>query len=94
MIKIIPILLGVVGSYVVAAIAGQVDFTPVAEAAWIGLPLPVAGHPLRSVQPAPTWTPPCSSPPPSPSCLWRWPTMVEHIGDICAISSTCERNYL
>ena len=30
MIKIIPIILGVVVSYAVAAITGQVDFTPVA----------------------------------------------------------------
>lgn len=38
MFKIIPILLGVVGSYAVAAVTGQVDFTPVKEAAWLGLP--------------------------------------------------------
>ena len=38
MIKIIPILLGVVASYLVAAISGNVDFTPVKEAAWLGLP--------------------------------------------------------
>jgi uracil permease len=39
MIKIIPILLGVVVSYVVAAVTGNVDFTAVKEAAWIGLPV-------------------------------------------------------
>ena len=38
MFKIIPILLGVVGSYLVAALCGQVDFTKVAEAKWIGVP--------------------------------------------------------
>ena len=38
MVKIIPILLGVIGAYLVAAVSGQVDFTGVAEAAWIGLP--------------------------------------------------------
>ena len=38
MIKIIPILLGFLVSYIVAAICGEVDFTPVKEAAWIGLP--------------------------------------------------------
>ena len=37
MVKIVPIIIGVVGSYVLAAILGRVDFTPVAEAAWIGL---------------------------------------------------------
>ena len=39
MIRIIPILLGVVGSYLAAAIGGIVDFTPVVEAPWIGLPV-------------------------------------------------------
>ena len=39
MIKIVPILLGVLGSYVVAACFGQVDFTSVKEAAWVGLPI-------------------------------------------------------
>ena len=39
MIKIIPILLGVIASYVVAAISGNVDFSGVADAAWIGLPV-------------------------------------------------------
>ena len=39
MIKIVPIIIGVVGSYVLAAILGRVDFTPVAEAAWFGVPI-------------------------------------------------------
>ena len=38
MIKIIPILLGVVASYLAAAVTGNVDFSGVKEAAWIGLP--------------------------------------------------------
>ena len=38
MIKIVPILLGVLVSYILAACFGQVDFTPVKEAAWVGLP--------------------------------------------------------
>ena len=39
MIRIIPIILGVVVSYAVAAVTGNVDFTPVSEAAWIGFPV-------------------------------------------------------
>ncbi|MBQ4149741.1 MAG: uracil-xanthine permease, partial [Clostridium sp.] len=39
MIKIIPILMGVIGSYLVAAVTGNIDFTPVMEAPWVGLPL-------------------------------------------------------
>lgn len=38
-IKIVPILLGVLGSYVLAAAMGEVDFSKLGEAAWIGLPL-------------------------------------------------------
>ena len=39
MIKIVPILMGVIVSYVVAAVTGNVDFSGVKEAAWIGLPV-------------------------------------------------------
>jgi len=42
MVKIIPILLGVIASYLVAAITGNVDFSGVASAPWFGLP--VAGE--------------------------------------------------
>ncbi|MDE5678813.1 MAG: uracil-xanthine permease, partial [Lachnospiraceae bacterium] len=38
MIKIVPIIIGVVGSYLAAACFGKVDFAKVAEAAWIGNP--------------------------------------------------------
>ena len=93
MIKIIPILLGVVASYVIAAITGNVDFTAVKEAAWVGLPFQwgntVFGLFGRDnldtsllITAAITIMP------------LSLATMVEHIGDMCAISSTCERNYL
>ena len=91
MFKIIPILLGVVGSYLVAALCGQVDFTKVQEAAWIGLPFDwkdttfslignVDGSLLAS------------------AIAMMMPialaTMMEHIGDICAISSTVGQNFI
>lgn len=91
MIKIIPILIGVVGSYAVAACLGQVDFSRVGEAAWIGLPfktedtvLPVLQNPNTSLLIS------------SIICVMpiALATMLEHIGDICAISSTVGRNYL
>lgn len=37
-LKIIPILIGIVAGYMIAAIAGIVDFTQVKEASWIALP--------------------------------------------------------
>ncbi len=93
MIKIIPILLGVVASYLVAAVTGNVDFTAVKEAAWLGLPFQwsntVFGLFARDnldtsmlITAAITIMPLALA------------TMVEHIGDMCAISSTCNRNYL
>ncbi|MGN0155948.1 MAG: uracil-xanthine permease family protein [Lachnospiraceae bacterium] len=91
MVKIIPIILGVVGSYVVAAIAGQVDFTPVKEAAWIGLPIhwdntvfSLFKNPDVSLLLTAVITI-------MPIAL---ATMVEHIGDISAISSTVGKNYI
>ncbi|MBQ3277073.1 MAG: uracil-xanthine permease [Oscillospiraceae bacterium] len=39
MVKIIPILLGVLASYLVAAITGNVDFSGVAAAPWFGFPV-------------------------------------------------------
>ena len=92
MIKIIPILLGVVAAYVVAALVGEVDFTSVVEAPWIGLPVQWdstvfslfganfdAGLALTAVI---TIMP------------LAFATMIEHIGDVSAISSTCNRNYI
>ena len=93
MIKIIPILLGFLVSYIVAAICGEVDFTPVKEATWIGLPFQmqdtVIG--LLSKPDLDTGLLVTSIFTIAPLSL---ATMVEHIGDICAISSTCERNYI
>ena len=97
MIKIIPILLGVVGSYVLAVIVDPAVrenvVKNVSEAKWIALPIHMErtviglfmrdnldGHLLLT------------------SVVTIVPlslaTMVEHIGDVSAISSTCNRNYI
>ena len=92
MVKIIPILIGVVVSYAAAAVMGEVDFSSVAEAAWIGLPFSwdntvfslfgpgfdagLAITAIITIMPL------------------AFATMIEHIGDISAISSTCERNFI
>ncbi|MDO4357352.1 MAG: uracil-xanthine permease family protein [Clostridia bacterium] len=91
MIKIVPILLGVVGSYAVAALTGNVDFTLVNQAAWIGLPVKfentvfsLFGHadPAQIATAITTMVPIALA------------TMVEHIGDMCAISSTVGENFI
>ena len=97
MIKIIPILLGVVGSYVLAVIVDPAVrenvVKNVSEAKWVALPIHMErtviglfmrdnldGHLLLT------------------SVVTIVPlslaTMVEHIGDVSAISSTCNRNYI
>ena len=93
MIKIIPILLGVIASYLVGAASGQVDFTAVREAAWIGLPVTWSETVFGlfgsgNVDTAMLATAAITIIPISLA------TMVEHIGDMCAISSTCGRNYI
>ena len=92
MVKIIPILLGVIVSYAVGAAAGQVDFSAVREAPWIGLPV-VWEETVFSIfdggaDTALLLTAAITIVPISLA------TVVEHIGDMCAISSTCERNYI
>ena len=92
MIKIIPILMGVIISYVLAAVCGLVDFSGVADAAWIGLPVEwnstvfslfnegfnsgLAITAIITIVPL------------------ALATMIEHIGDMSAISSTCNRNFI
>ena len=91
MIKIVPILLGALSSYAVAALCGLVDFSQVAQAPWIGLPFQwkdtvfsligngdgtLAAKAIIAITPI------------------ALATIVEHIGDICAISSTVGENYI
>ena len=101
MIKIIPILLGVVGSYGVAVICqvtGMHTMDPaklqaLADAPWIGLPFQFQDtlFGLFSRPDLDTGLLLTAAVTIMPLSL---ATMVEHIGDMCAISSTCERNYL
>ena len=84
---------GVIGSYLVAAIQGKVDFTPVAQASWIGLPLDMNRTVFGlfgngNVDTALLLTAVITILPIS------FATMMEHIGDISAISSTVGRNFI
>ena len=91
MIKIIPILLGVLGSYLVAACFGLCDFSAVKEADWIGVPFHWQNTAF-SVFKNPNWGLVLSA------IIAILPislaTMMEHIGDMCAISSTVGKNFL
>lgn len=97
MVKIIPILLGIVGAYFTAIIIGNgfgvesfaVDFTSVKEAAWIGLPIEWSSTVFGGVH----------DPSKAVSAILAVmpiaiATMMEHIGDMSAISATCGKNFI
>lgn len=91
MIKIIPIILGVVGSYLAAALTGNVNWQPVIDAAWFGIPIhwgdtvfSLFGKADMSLLLSAIITI-------MPIAL---ATVVEHIGDISAISSTVGKNFI
>lgn len=91
MVKIVPIIIGVIGSYVLAAVLNRVDFTAVKEASWIGLPVhwnQTAFWALSDGDVSLLIT----------SVITIMPialaTIVEHIGDISAISSTVGKNFI
>ena len=80
MIKIVPILLGVVIPYIVALCMGLVDFSGAKEVSAVGLPpFVLAKFDLTSILVM------------APIAI---AAMMEHIGDISAISATCSRNYI
>ena len=96
MTKIIPILLGVLGSYIFALIVDPAERASVAAAVssakWFGLPIfwknslfHLFAGPVDS---GVLWSAVLTVVPLSLA------TMVEHIGDICAISSTCGKNFM
>ncbi len=78
--RLIPILFGIVVGYVLSAILGIVDLSPISEAAWFSLP--------NFVAPSFSWgailfmVPVAIAP------------AIEHIGDILAIGNVTHKNYL
>ena len=80
MIKIIPILMGVLIPYVVALCCGLVDFSAVKEAGIIGLPpFQLAKFDISAILIM------------APIAI---ASMMEHIGDMSSISATCGENYI
>lgn len=96
MIRIIPILCGVIASYLAAVAFGRfgwtapIDYSAVAAAPWIGLPVkwgdtvfPILSNPdVGLVTTAFAIIIPLA-----------FATIMEHVGDVSAISSTVNRNY-
>lgn len=89
MVKILPILLGVLASYAVALVTGAVDFTTIGEAQWIGFPVQSERMGLFAIDGSPEFI----------SAVFTilpiaLATMMEHIGDVAAISATTGKNYI
>ena len=82
MVKIVPILIGIIGSYIVALFMGAVDFTPIQQADWFGVALHTSSFAKFSISACSTIVPIALA------------TMMEHIGDIAAIGATAGKNYI
>ena len=89
MIKILPILLGVLVSYVVALVTGAVNFSDVMQADWFGIPLNPKAMGLFAIDGSPEFI---------SAVLTIVPialaTMMEHVGDVASISATVGKNFI
>ena len=77
-VKLIPVIFGLIGGYILAILLGVVDFSKVAEAAWFGMPnfaLPKFNLGAIAII--------------APIALV---TIVEHIGDVLAMGGVINRN--
>lgn len=82
MIKIIPIMLGIIISYIVALIIGEVNFSELTTSEIIALPIQSTAFAKFDMSAIITIVPIALA------------TMMEHIGDISAIGATTGKNYI
>lgn len=82
MIKIMPIMIGVVGTYIFAVILGKVDFSEVMSGGIVALPLSTDRFAKFDINSIITIVP------------IAFATVMEHIGDISAIGATTGRNFI
>lgn len=84
-LSLIPILLGIVGGYLVATLFGLIDFTPVTQAAWLAVP--DFELPFISYHPKLYWS----------AILGMAPiafvTMTEHMGHIMVLDELTQRDF-
>ena len=80
LIKLIPVFIGIIAGYICGLALGVVDFTPIKEAAWIGLPEFTA--PQLSWEATLYLIPVAIAP------------IIEHVGDMYAISGVAEKNFI
>ena len=82
-LKIIPVICGIFVGYIAAAIAGIVDYSPIAEAKWLSLPASLTEFHWPEFQ----WEP----------FVFMIPVaiapVVEHIGDIYVVSAVANKDF-
>ena len=96
MIRIIPILCGIIASYLAALLFGAcgwaapIDYSGVAQAAWIGWPLQW-GETVFPILSSPDWG--LATTAFAIIVPLAFATIMEHVGDVSAISSTVGKNF-
>lgn len=79
-LKVLPVLVGLFGGYLVAVVTGNVDFSGILSAGWFGVPhFTIAKFNLSTIMMV------------APVAI---ATMVEHIGDVIAIGATTGKNFM
>lgn len=78
--KVLPVLIGLIVGYLVSILTGNVDFTPMVEAKWFGMPpFQLAKFDIEMIFII------------APVAI---ATMVEHIGDVLAVGATVEKDLM
>ena len=84
LIKLVPVVCGIIAGYIVAIAMGEVDFTPVAQASWFALPKSLAEFHLPNVQ----WQ----------AVLFMIPVaiapVIEHIGDVYVVGAVAQKDFV
>jgi uracil permease len=79
-LKVIPVIIGLIGGYLIAVVTGNVDFSAMGQAAAVGLPpFTLAKFSMTGVMMV------------APVAL---ATVIEHFGDVMAIGATVEQDYM
>ncbi|HKK81924.1 MAG TPA: solute carrier family 23 protein [Prolixibacteraceae bacterium] len=79
-IKLIPIFIGILAGYVLALFMGEIDFTPIHDAAWLALP--------EFTKPELNWNAVLFMVPVAVAPL------IEHVGDMYAIGAVAKKNFI
>ncbi len=84
LLKLVPVVCGIVAGYIVAIFMGLVDFSAVAAAPWFALPQSIAHFHLPEFQ----WEP----------FIFMIPVaiapVIEHIGDVYVVSAVAEKDFV